>query len=406
MPTFTRAPGLLRMRNTRQDTWSTKCDHLHRAKSCSLFVVCSRPPRIAMSTPAVRRSRSSARPPAPSLSPGTLGGLPTEVLRLHLANHRLTTTGRRDALLRRLRAHLRALATEARAPSRRGPAPSGDDSEQHGASESDNQTSSEDEEQGGSRSPAGDEDQGDGQSSSDDEEHGSSTDPSEPEGQSPVRPRPRSRVRRKRASEHHPHSRRAYLDSAHRSRRTRYRSRSRSSSPSSTSSASSDDSRDYRRSRKCRHSSSSSSATSSSSTSPHRHRRRHRHKRRHHHRRQHRSSLSCPDEWAPPSTVSCAPPLSRRLQHRIMQGKYVKFDDLLLPTDTPPPNPVRAHQGTDTPVAGQTHCLRLYVLDRSLEPLPLCTPGFSAGDGPRAGQVPDSDGDVVLQLLGGGMLAV
>ena len=96
-------------------------------------------------------------------------------------------------------------------------------------------------------------------------------------------------------------------------------------------------------------SSSSSSAMSSrsSSSSAERHRRPgHCHHHCHHRRHHHDLSRSSSDEWGPPAAISCAPPLHRRLESNIQRGKYVKFDHLLLPSDTHPiagPAPSRTH---------------------------------------------------------------
>ena len=337
-----------------------------------------------MSTARVGRSRSSTGRQGPSVSPESLRGMPTEVLRLHLANHRLVTTGRRDTLIRRLRGHLHTPDKGSRTPGRRGtgskgPAPTRADPELHAPpAGSDSPTSSGEED--------GDEQDGDGSPSSGDDEDGSpdtdadgarSSATSEQEEQpdsSPEPTRPRSRAyrsaatlrssrhrepapapapARRRHHRHHRHSRRAPGHSsraAHRRGRTRYRSPS--PSGSSSSSSSSADSRDYRRSRKRRRSSSSTSISPSSpSASPYRHRSSGRHHHRHRHR--HRDwSHSDSDEWAPPSAISCAPPLPRRLVERIRRGKYVSFDKLLLPTDSPPltklgPTKARAHRSRD-----------------------------------------------------------
>ena len=337
-----------------------------------------------MSTARVGRSRSSTGRQGPSVSPESLRGMPTEVLRLHLANHRLVTTGRRDTLIRRLRGHLHTPDKGSRTPGRRGtgskgPTPTRADPEHHAPpAGSDSPTSSGEED--------GDEQDGDGSPSSGDDEDGSpdtdadgarSSATSEQEEQpdsSPEPTRPRSRAyrsaatsrssshrepapapapARRRHHRHHRHSRRAPGHSsraAHRRGRTRYRSPS--PSGSSSSSSSSADSRDYRRSRKRRRSSSSTSTSPSSpSASPYRHRS----SGRHHHRRRHRHrdwSHSDSDEWAPPSAISCATPLPRRLVERIRRGKYVSFDKLLLPTDSPPltklgPTKARAHRSRD-----------------------------------------------------------
>ena len=88
-----------------------------------------------------------------------------------------------------------------------------------------------------------------------------------------------------------------------------------------------------------------SSRSSSSSAERHRrpcHRHHHRHRRRHHHDH----SRSSSDEWGPLAAISCAPPLHRLLESKIQRGKYVKFDHLLLPSDTSPtagPAPSRTH---------------------------------------------------------------
>ena len=49
--------------------------------------------------------------PVPSLSPGSLREMPIEVLRLHITNHRLGTTGHHDAFVWWLRGHLRPHTT-------------------------------------------------------------------------------------------------------------------------------------------------------------------------------------------------------------------------------------------------------------------------------------------------------
>ena len=108
----------LRMCTTVQDTWTTQCDHWHRATFCSFCCL--------LAIPSHRDEYTSGSPfvfvgchSVPAVSPCSLGGLLTEVLCFHLTNHQLTITGCRKALLWRLRAHLRALAMEAHAPNRR-----------------------------------------------------------------------------------------------------------------------------------------------------------------------------------------------------------------------------------------------------------------------------------------------
>ena len=413
---------------------ATRVNQLHLAS----LAVCL---RIAMSTNASRcsRSRSAARYAPLPLSPGSLRDMPTEVLRLHLSNLRLVTTGQRAALVQRLRAHLRTAGDATRAPSARdsdpsGPESSGSDSDSPPPEDPEADESKEDSDHDSDSPPPEDPDEGEEDSDRDSETDPSGTPPSssppDAEALEPPRARPRthrhtavprgpephrrsatSRRRRdghslrappdssgdrprhtttsRRRHDGHSlrappdgsgdhrhiatsrhrrdgHSRRASPDSsgdhrrsatsAHRQdgqmhrappgspggARRRGRQRSPSSSRSSPCSSSSADSHRHRRPRKRRRYSSTSSTSTTSSSSPHRHHR-------HGHRRRHRDSS---EDWAPPSGISCAPPLSRRLSHRIRRGKYVRFESLLLPSDTPPvtglgPTKSRAHRSRD-----------------------------------------------------------
>ena len=117
----------------------------------------------------------------------------------------------------------------------------------------------------------------------------------------------------------------------HHSRRHHRSRRSRSSTSSSSSTR-------YRSRSRRRHSSSSSDSTSSDSRS---------HRRRHHHYYT-SSSNSSPSRHL--SGVSCAPPVPRKLVHRIRRGKYVNFDKLLTPPDTPPFAIPTRHKKTTPPV--------------------------------------------------------
>ena len=108
----------------------------------------------------------------------------------------------------------------------------------------------------------------------------------------------------------------------------RSRKRRRGRTPSSSSSEGY--SRKKRRSRHYSSSSSSSSSSRSSSTSSGRHSRRRKHKRRHRRKRRY----TPPNYY--PGSISCAPPPSRSMRHRIRRGKFVVFDKLLLPQSVPP----------------------------------------------------------------------
>ena len=67
---------------------------------------------MSASTTITRHARSGARGESQPLLPCSLNTLPTEVLRLHLENKHLTTTGPRAALVRQLRGHLRSAGAD------------------------------------------------------------------------------------------------------------------------------------------------------------------------------------------------------------------------------------------------------------------------------------------------------
>ena len=107
-------------------------------------------------------------------------------------------------------------------------------------------------------------------------------------------------------------------------------------SSSSSSSSSPADRRHMRRRRHSSSSSSSPSSTSSSSSTPSHSPRRHRHshyRRRHCTQQRHRRSRGTHGQQ---DAIACAPPLTHRLTERIRKGKYLDFNKLLLPVDTPP----------------------------------------------------------------------
>ena len=264
-------------------------------------------------------------------------------LKYHLSSYHLDTTGRREQLLKRLLRHLNSGAhsspatrndnttssatttTAQRQPP--GPSGTGQSSADSSESASGSDSSESDHSQISSTESAPD--------SSESEHPSSSAGPgSVSHHHSRDRHRHRSRERRSRHSRkrHHSpqgHRRKRQSSSVRRHRqhssRTRYHSsrhhksrRSRTSSSSSSLSTT-----DRSRSRKRHRSPSSSDSTSSYS----RHRRRY-------HRYYTSSSDSSPSRH--PSGVSCAPPVSSKLVHRIRRGKYVNFDKLLTPPDTPP----------------------------------------------------------------------
>ena len=101
-------------------------------------------------------------------------------------------------------------------------------------------------------------------------------------------------------------------------RRHRHHRTHKSTSPSGASSAS--DSRDE---------SDSSSSSTSASRCRTRHRRRRRQSTHHPHRHHWPSGTSA-------SSISCAPPVPSRFRRKIRRGEYVDFNNLLLPTHTPP----------------------------------------------------------------------
>ena len=78
-----------------------------------------------------------------------------------------------------------------------------------------------------------------------------------------------------------------------------------------------------------------------------------------------------------PSAVHCQTPAARDYPHR------VTILNLLLPMTLPYSSsglPRREHASI-----GQMHSLQLYVLDRGVEPLPLCMPHLAPSYGPQAG---------------------
>ena len=411
---------------------------------------------MSTSSTVTRRARSDARGTPQPLSPRSLGKLPTEVLRLHLANKCLITTGTRAALVRRLRGYLRSTGadggphasgdSDGADPSGSGLSDNGDGSDPSGPGQSDDPGDHASPSGDGGAPPAGS-DSGESTSSGDESDggvpppprrtprpgrrlskrsrraspsslgdrrpsrrscHASPGSPGDRHDSrrsrhahpsrrsrrvSPGSPRDRRPSRRSRhvspgspgdrhpprytppgtpwgphpsrssryaspgsPGDHHPHRRSRHVSPGspgdHRpprrsghaspgSPRDHHRLRparrshgdpldssrgthrhSRQHSPTS-----SDDSSPHRRSRKRRRpSSTSSSGTPSTSPSPHHHRRRHRR----------RDSSDDSFSWTTPSSISCAPPLPRHLTHRIRGGKYVKFDRLLLPPDSPP----------------------------------------------------------------------
>ena len=118
------------------------------------------------------------------------------------------------------------------------------------------------------------------------------------------------------ASSRHHKRRRKARDSSLSSASSRHHKRRRRARDSSLSS----DSRQHKRRRSASDSSSTSSNSSTSTNYTHYY-----HRKRH--RRCHTSSRA---------SISCAPPLPSRLQDHIKRGKYVSFDKLLLPPNTPP----------------------------------------------------------------------
>ena len=106
------------------------CTWQHASTSCTSPLLLFVSPRIAMSMNTCRcsRSRSAARHVPLPLSPGSLRDMPTEVLRFHLSNLCLVTTGQRGALVQRLRAHLHTAGDATRAPSACDSDPSGPES--------------------------------------------------------------------------------------------------------------------------------------------------------------------------------------------------------------------------------------------------------------------------------------
>ena len=236
-------------------------------------------------------------------------------LRYQLDTYHLDSTGRREVILKRLLQHLSSGAH----PS---PATGGNDST---ASSSSAQRQPPD--------PSGSDD-GESASASDSSE---SEDPqlpdtestpgsSESEHEQPSRTsahRHRSRERRSRHFRKSRHRRKRQSSSAH--QHPRHRTRRHHTSRRSRSSSSSSSSSTYRSRSRRRHSSSSSDSTSSDCRS---------HRCRRHHHYYTSSSDSSPSRHL--SGVSCAPPVPRKLVHRIRRGKYVNFDKLLTPPDTPP----------------------------------------------------------------------
>ena len=328
-----------------------------------------------MSVASRRPARSSGIRSIPTSR--AISKMPTEVLRLHLSNYNLMTTGRRDQLARRLRNHFRARPVDESPASDAG---LGSSESEHSDGDAGRPAPPE----GGSGSSEPGPSVGtagrsrDGSDSSEPEPSDDGDTSSTPEdGHTRPAPgntfrQPRSvrsrRVRlprrgphagtgdRTRASRssrrnrtvhsasarhfttrgghkdnhHHRSSRRhSSLRSTRRAHTPRHRRyRSSSSFSSSSSSSSSSESPERGRSRKRQRTPASRMTDSSSASSVGR---AHRYKRRRHCRRSSTSSASL--DWVQPPNVCCAPPLPRRWVNRIKQGKFHK---LLPPTDTPP----------------------------------------------------------------------
>ena len=277
-------------------------------------------------------------------SPSELPDLPTESMRLVLDCHNLVTTGRRSQLITRLQeAHAdgRAAATAHAAgskpsTSRNSEIPPDTSSGGEATPESGNTANreSEDTSSGGSRDardasdpppedpllrvyPSSDSDL-------------DTPDPPPPKRDPPPPKRHSHRAKTKGARHTHKRSRRHDTScSSHDSQASQRRggSPSPSSSPSSSSYSSSTSS------------TSSSSTGSSSSDDGHHSHHRCRHRRHSHHgkNRRHRNHHSRRRKHRRRrELVSCIPPLSSRLRHKIIHGEYVNFDRLLLPSDVPP----------------------------------------------------------------------
>lgn len=310
-----------------------------------------------------------SRPKKP-LTPRTVKRLPRESLLLHLNHRGLAVSGTRAQLADRLRRDIVQLQPHVRGGASGSGAQSPPASPDTTPDGSDNPT---DPGQRSQSPPATDRSGSDSsdppyrpqrrRSQSPRARHSS---PSSAHHRIRVRPRPfkqRGRIGRSSSSSCSPHTDR---------RRTVWRDRSRSNSSASSDHQRGRSSRrrtgrqsnyQHRRHRKHgprwrrRHhdpstSPSSDSSTSSSSSSgsdtdtssdrkhsmrKHVHHKKHSRRHRRHPRRHSRHSPATRD-WLDPAIsgdIPCAPPLSRHIRHRIRRGKYVRFDKLLLPPNTP-----------------------------------------------------------------------
>ena len=246
-------------------------------------------------------------------------------LRYHLDSYHFDSTSRREVLLKRLLHHLCSGAH----PS---PATGGNDSTASSASA-----------QRQPPDPSGSDDKSafasDSSESEDLQLPDTESTPGSSESEHPSRTsahRHHSRERRSRHFRKRHHRRKRQSSSVH--QHPRHHSRRHHRSRRSRSSSSSSSSTRYRSRSRRRHSSSSSDSTSSDIRS---------HRRRHHH---HYTSSSNSSPSRHLSGVSCAPPVPRKLVHRIRRSKYVNFDKLLTPPDTPPFAIPTRHKKTTPPV--------------------------------------------------------
>ena len=313
-------------------------------------------------------SSNHSRRPKPTTIP-SLSAIPamsTQTLRLLLDRYHLTSTGRRDLLIKRLGEHLRA-------------DPHAEDDRSGSGSSSNSDPGS------GKKQDHADDDRAHSSAERDDpdqllEYHADDSDFSDAErGQhsSPSRGRRadhasrqerhssrRSRHRRQRPRHHHhrhteplrrtgkgSHSQRAHSrEPGYRSRSDREDHHSRRHrhcfelSPTDTSSSEEYRPRYRRRSSSSSSSSSSSMSSSGTSTSSDSSRDRHHRRRRQHSSRHRRRSSHHHSHTSAAAVVSCSPPLPHHVQRKIKKGEYVNFDRLLSSADSPPfAHPRRHH---------------------------------------------------------------
>ena len=335
--------------------------HSVLSSCCSLFPVgaLSLLEQMSSNTRSTGRQPTRAPPTASEVRKMTV-----RALRYQLDTYHLDSTGRREVILKRLLQHLSSgahpspatggndsTAASSASAQRQPPDPSGSDDESASASDS---SESEDPQLPDTESTPGS---------------------SESEHEQPSRTsahRHRSRERRSRHFRKRRHRRKRQSSSVH--QHPRHHSRRHHTSRRSRSSSSSSSSSTYRSRSRRRHSSSSSDSTSSDCRS---------HRRRRHHHYYTSSSDSSPSRHL--SGVSCAPPVPRKLVHRIRRGKYVNFDKLLTPPDTPPFAIPTRHKKTTPPVQRTAPSYRPGFVVGGMESVFVHSPFIPAQYGPCIG---------------------